>query len=70
MTESGKRTGEPSSNQWASREFQHFGDEDPKIVSARAEMAHRQSPMGHLEVVANPTRIDPIPMERNEVYRV
>ncbi len=70
MTELGKRIGVSDFNQWASSEFQRSEHEDPRGVSARAEKAYRQSPMGHLEAVANPTRVDSMPMERGEVYRV
>ncbi len=32
-------------------------DLDPRSVAARNAMAYRHSPMGHLEAVANPTRV-------------
>lgn len=58
-----------TSNQWASSDFQKFGDEDPRSVKARAAMADRQSPLGHLETVTRRT-IVPVEMTAGESYIV
>jgi hypothetical protein len=43
---------------YASRDFVVTGDEDPRVVATIAAMEVRRSQVGHLEVVANGTRVE------------
>jgi hypothetical protein len=45
-------------NVYASRDFVVTGDEDPRVVATMAAMEVRRSSMGHLEAVANGTRVE------------
>jgi hypothetical protein len=44
MTSNRAETGQSNSNQWASREFQAFKDDDPRAVAARAVVREARKP--------------------------